>query len=73
MYIINEYQTTGGVTAIVTPQTEVNRDEAFRKFYLACAAASVSSVECHTVKVERHDGFVEDVKVFRHDVVTEEE
>ena len=49
MYIIQEMQTTGNATALVTPVTRENRNEAESVFHQALAAAAVSGVEIHTV------------------------
>lgn len=49
MYILQEMQTTGGVTALVPAITEPDVKEAESKFLLACSYAVKSSVEVHTV------------------------
>lgn len=72
MYIINEYQTNGDTTAIVTPATREDHNSALSAFFSRCASAVISSVEVHTVQLVRSDGFVERTECFRHDAVTAE-
>lgn len=67
MYIIFEFQTNGESTAIVTPKSQNTLEKAQQAFYTACAAASVSSVEEHTVMLVYHNGNVIESKEFRHD------
>ena len=55
-YIINEYQTTGDSTAIVTPVTQTDYTEAQAQFLEKCAAACRSQVEEHTITWQRSDG-----------------
>ena len=66
MYIINEYQTTNDVTAIVTPATATNEHDALSIFYARCAAAAVSAVPKHTVIIETDEGFQIDKNCFLH-------
>lgn len=68
MYIINEYQTNGDTTAIVTPATQADRNAALSTFFSRCSSAVISSVEVHTVQLVRADGYVERTECFRHDV-----
>lgn len=68
MYIINEYQTNNGSTAIVTPATMEDRNSALSIFFSRCASAVTSNVEVHTVQLVRSDGYVERTECFRHDV-----
>lgn len=65
-YIIFELQTTNGVTAIVTPTILADYDQALHAFYLAVAAATVSTVEIHTIMLVTEDGRCIDKKTFRH-------
>ena len=68
MYIIYEMQTTNNDTAIVTPVKDPDINVARQAYYLACAAASVSSVQEHTVMLVNHHGTVIESKEFRHEV-----
>lgn len=49
MYIITEYQTTKGVTAVTPAITKTDPAEAESAFLMASAAACISPVEVHTV------------------------
>lgn len=71
MYIVNEYQTTSGTTAVVTPETMEDHNSALSAFFSRCASAVISAVEVHTVQLVRSDGYVERTECFRHDAVTE--
>ena len=73
MYIINEYQTNNGSTAIVTPATREDHNSALSAFFSRCASAVISSVEVHTVQLVRSDGYVERTECFRHDVEAAED
>lgn len=65
MYIIHEYQTNAsGVTVIVPPVAKATEAEAYNAFYTICAAASISSVPCHTAMLCYHNGNVLESKVF---------
>ena len=55
-YIIIEMQTSGASTAIVTPQTFTDLQQATHAFLLAEAAAVISSVPIHTVYLLTDDG-----------------
>ncbi len=67
MYIVNEYQTNEGVTAIVTPFTSNDRNAAESAFYAKCSAAAISTVEVHTVTMCTEEGFeVLKPKCFKH-------
>ena len=66
MYIIYEMQTNGDETAIVTPVKDPNYNVAMQAYYTACAAASVSNVQEHTVMIVHHSGNVIESKLFRH-------
>lgn len=71
-YIILEMQTSGGVTAVVTPSTYVNRNTAEQAFHLAASAAAVSAVEEHTVALLTSDGkLVRPVECYHHPVSEE--
>ena len=56
MFIINEYQTNNGATAIVTPVTKANQNEAESVFHQKLSAAAVSRVEIHAVTLETDEG-----------------
>ena len=66
MYIINEYQTNGNSTAVVTPATEENEHAALSIFHARCSSAAVSQVAKHTVTIETDEGFQVDRKCFLH-------
>lgn len=66
MYIINEYQTNGNETAIVTPAQEADWDRAQSKCYEKCMYAAISQVETHTVILTDHEGIEYEKKIFRH-------
>lgn len=68
MFIINEYQTTGDSTAIVTPAKESNYDNAQSVFFSRCASAAISKVSIHTVNLMDERGVVYDNRVFLHGV-----
>ena len=73
MYIINEYQTTNGITAIVTPTTREDRNQAISVFYTKCAAAAVSAVEIHTVTICTDEGLpVLPPQCFKHEIQVQE-
>ena len=65
-YIIYEMQTNAGLTAVVTPTILADYDQALHAFYLAVAAATVSTVEIHTIMLVTEDGRCIDKKTFRH-------
>ena len=49
MYILFEMQTTNNTTAVVTPKTYTNINDAESAAHTALAAAAISQVDCHTV------------------------
>jgi len=55
-YIINEYQTNNGTTAIVTPVTKTDLNEAESVFHSKLASAAISAVEIHAVTLETEEG-----------------
>ena len=68
MYIINEYQTNNGSTAIVTPATSADRNQAISVFYTKCAAAAISGVQVHTVTICTDEGLpVLPPQCFKHE------
>ena len=72
MYIVQEIQTSNGVTAMLTPIQKATREEAESTFYTICGSAVISNVEEHTVMVYTHEGFpiTELTKCFKHPVDT---
>ena len=66
MYIIQEMQTTGTTTALVTPITETDKAEAESKFLLACSYAVKSNVNVHTVIWYDEHGNVIDRRYYEH-------
>ena len=67
-YILQELQTTNGVTSLVTPTVFPTREQAESAFYLACGYAVVSQVPVHTIMVYTEEGFpiAELCKCFKH-------
>ena len=55
-YIVIETQTSAGVTAIVTPVTYDNLNQAESKWHEIMSAAAVSSVEVHAAFILAEDG-----------------
>lgn len=49
MYIITEYQTTNGRTAVTPAVTKTDPAEAESAYLLTCSSACISAVEVHTV------------------------
>ena len=72
MYIVNEYQTTNGVTAIVTPYTTANLNQAESAYHSKLASAAISSVEIHAVTLESDEGFQLKRECYHHDPVAAE-
>ena len=72
-YIVNETQTTNGVTSVVTPIVKGSLPEAQQKFFEVCMYACVSNVDVHVVYVSTEDGYqIEDLtKRFIHREVSE--
>jgi len=68
MYVINEYQTTNGTTAIVTPATAQTLNEAESIFHSRCASAAISTVETHSITLETDEGFQLKRESFKHTV-----
>lgn len=69
MFIVQEIQTNGGVTALLPAVQHETREAAESAFYLICGSAVVSGVEKHTVMVFTEEGFPipELTKCFRHE------
>ena len=67
-YIVQEIQTNGGATALVTPYVYPTREAAESAFYTICGSAVISAVEKHTVTVYTEEGFqiAELTKCFKH-------
>lgn len=68
MYVINEYQTTKGTTAIVTPATAQTLNDAESIFHERCASAAISTVETHSVTLETDEGYQLKRESFKHTV-----
>ena len=67
MYVINEYQTdAAGNTAIVTPATSNDTNEAESIFYTRVAAAAISNVPVHAVTLETAEGFQVKTACYKH-------
>ena len=66
MYIVQELQTTNGVTSLVPAVKKDSLLEAESAFHSACAAAAVSNIEIHTVIVYDEHGNVVERKYYEH-------
>lgn len=59
MYIIQEIQTNGNVSAVTPAVQKVDRNEADSAFYFAMGAAAVSAVPIHAVvMLDEHGNIV---------------
>lgn len=58
MYIIVETQTTGGSTAIVTPVSYADKNQADNAYYTKLAAAATSTVPIHAMIMFNEHGVV---------------
>ena len=67
-YIVIETQTTGAVTAIVTPQTFTDYEQALHVFLMSEAAAVISTVPIHSVFMLTADGRLIKSACYRHEV-----
>lgn len=67
-YIVNETQTTNGVTTVVAPVVKNTLPDAQEKFFEVCKYACKSSVDIHAVYVMTEEGYqMQDLtKVFVH-------
>lgn len=72
MYTIIELQSTNGTMAVVPPVSFSNINEAYQKFYIALAAAAVSTVPIHAVVMLNEKGEFIRSEFFEHNVETEE-
>lgn len=68
MYVIFEMQTTGGQTAIVTPASYADRNEAESAYHLKLGSAAISSVEAHTVVMLDERGTYLRGECYEHEV-----
>lgn len=66
MYIINEYQTNNGSTAIVTPVTKADINEAESVYHQKLASAAISNVEIHAVSLDTEEGIQIKHECFQH-------
>ena len=66
MFIIQELQTSGAQTALVTPATFTDRNQADSAFHTALAAAAVSTVPVHTVMMYDEHGTVLRREFYEH-------
>ena len=67
MYIIQEIQTNGGVSALTPAVTKDDKNQALSAFFTACASACISSVEVHTVTLtDEHGQQVRPAEYFEH-------
>ena len=72
-YIIIEMQTNAGSTAVVTPATYTDRNQAENAYHYALASAAVSNVETHAVSMLTEDGRVVRQECYRHPAPTPNE
>ncbi len=72
MYTIIELQSTNGTTAVVPPVSFNNLNEAYQKFYMALAAAAVSTIPTHAVVMLNEKGEFIRSEYFEHNTETEE-
>lgn len=72
-YVIIEMQTNDGITAIVTPATYTDRNQAESKFHLVLASAAISSVEKHTCMMLTSDGKMLRSECYKHPKAEPEE
>lgn len=73
MYIVQELQTNGTQIALVPTKTFEDRPHAEQAYHLACASASVSSVEVHTIMMYDEVGAVNLVTCYDRREIPEEE
>ena len=68
-YIIQEIQTSDGVTSLLPAIQKATRPEAESTFYTICGSACISSVPIHTVITYSEEGVPvkELTKCFRHE------
>lgn len=67
MYIIQEIQTNGGVSALTPAITKDDKNQALSTFFTTCAAAVISNVEVHTVTLtDEHGQQVRPAEYFEH-------
>ena len=66
MYIIQEIQTTDGVSALLPAVTQSDRNDAESAFYSKVAYAAASSVQVHTVIMYDEHGNVLLSKYYEH-------
>ena len=66
-YIIQEMQTTGDQTALVTPDVRAGWNDAISVFHQKASYAAVSSVPVHTVMVYDERGSMIEKVVFTHE------
>ena len=66
MYIIQEIQTTGNVSAVTPAVERADRNEADSAFYFALGAAAVSAVPIHAVVMFDEHGNVVKSGYYEH-------
>ena len=71
MFIIQELQTTGNQTALVTPVTRDSLNEALSVFHQKASYAAISEVPVHTVMLHDERGDVIEKLVFDHPAAAE--
>lgn len=72
MYTIIELQSTNGTMAVVPPVSFNNLNKAYQKFYMALAAAAVSTIPTHAVVMLNEKGEFIRSEYFEHNTETEE-
>lgn len=67
MFIIQEIQTNGGVSALTPAITKDDKNQALSAFFTTCASACISNVEVHTVTLtDEHGQQVRPAEYFEH-------
>ncbi len=66
MYIIQEIQTTNGVSALLPAVTKNDKNEADSAYFLTLGAAAISSINVHTVLMYDEHGNVLRREYYEH-------
>ena len=65
-YIVQEIQTTNGVTALTSPFVYADRNAADSKYHTILAAAAISQVEEHGAIMYTHEGVLDKAECYYH-------
>ena len=66
MYIIQEIQTTKGVTTLLPAETRMDRNEADSVFYMKISYAASSAIDVHTIIMFDEHGNIIEQKFYEH-------